>query len=125
MTRKNFAREIRTCIKRYYIGINNIKNWLDSGGVGDIKNLITLEGDNNMPKHPILNFSYREKQVFIQCFGEPILSPKDFAHVSAIDYIKRMEKRRDFMRYTIGMTNNSRYIGLYSPKPNKRRVRRR
>jgi len=70
MTRKNFARDILVCITRYYKAIEKLENWLASGGrVGELPTMITLEGDSNMPKHPILDFNKSEKQIFIQCFG--------------------------------------------------------
>ena len=122
MTRKNFARDILVCITRYYKAIEKLENWLASGGrVGELPTMITLEGDSNMPKHPILDFNKSEKQIFIQCFGDPLLSPKDFAHVSCRDYMNLMAERRDFMRDVIAMTKHSRYIGLYPPKPRRRK----
>jgi len=121
MKKTNFARDILTCIKRYYIAIERLESWLKSGGKEDLKLILTLEGDSKMPKHPILDYSRQQMRIFIQCFGDPLVSPVDFTHESPQDWIKKYKERRDLMRNTIAMTNNSRFIGLYPPKRKRRK----
>ena len=122
--RRDFSKDILTCVKRLYSMENVVRQWLKSGGrmnFEEVSACFELEENSrfDMPKHPLLEYNEQEKQIFYQCFGKPLEFPKKFAmNQSWSQLIGEIVNRRNLLRETIAMTKNSQFRN-YQPKKNQ------
>ncbi|MFX1453613.1 MAG: hypothetical protein ACFFCM_22475 [Promethearchaeota archaeon] len=113
--RKNYISDIKDCITRFYRFEDLAKKWLNRGGGNlEIFTYLNLQGDSSLklPKHPFLDYNDDEKIIFKQCFGKPLVVPKDLnIRISLKDFLQQVKERRDFMRECASMTPQSRFRG--------------
>lgn len=120
--KRDFSKDILICVKRLFIAEETIRKWLTTGAgipFEHVHNCYKLEGYEpiSLPPHPIISYNDKEKDIFLQCFGNPFSFPKKFSLQSSWkDEIEKIKKRREFLRETIAMTKDSQFRNYQTQK---------
>jgi len=113
MNDRKYEKDIEDCVKRLFSFETACNKWSRSGGGNmEIFTFLNLKGDTSidLPPHPILTLNDHEKEVWIQCFGEPLKIPKNLlTSVSMHDFMTEVKAKRDLYREVIAFTQQSRF----------------
>jgi len=113
MSDRKYEKDIEDCVKRLFTFENAALKWAKLGGGNmEIFGYLNLEGNTSidLPPHPIMSLSQKEKMVWTQCFGEPLKVPKNLlTSISIKDFLEEVKKKRDVYREAIAFTEQSRF----------------
>ena len=106
-------KDVETCVKRLFSFENAVERWAKHGG-GNMEIFGFLNPDGNtaidLPRHPYLDLSKEEQEVWVQCFGKPLKVPKNLLiSVSIKDFLDTVRENREMFRECIAFTKNSRF----------------
>ena len=130
MPYRRWEKDLEVCLQRFEMFKKAVHNWSKTGGGNMlIFGFLNLNGDTtiNLPPHPFVKsnvyervdgknvvkekpLNEEEKKAFIQCFGKPLIVPKDLnIRISRKDFLNEVEEREHLMRDCLSWIPHSRF----------------
>lgn len=132
---RKYEKDLEVCINRFVVFKKEAERWAKKGG-GDmlIFSYLDINGNKviNLPPHPFKNslmygkkngkiitksvpYSDAEILAFIQCFGKPLIVPKNLlTSIGLKKFLNQVDKRKELMRECLGFTRNSRFRNFFN-----------